>query len=320
MPINPIPIFKDDDVGERKKIKKELEFVVCDPKYTFEDVILSQDILQEIDQVIALENYKQLIFDTWGLKQVLKRNKNITINLYGQSGTGKTITAHAIAHELNKKILIVNYSDIESKYVGETSKNLVNLFKFAKLNDAIILFDEADALLSRRVTAMNSATDVSVNQTRNVLLKLLDEHEGIILFTTNFIQNFDSAFFRRIMSHVKFDMPNKEMRMKLWEHYIVTSFPLKGERSETIDKLSEVENVSGSDISNSVLKTAIRIALEKKDAAELQDFNSELTKILVAKRAIEGDNFTVTTKKVSEEYVKEKLGKESVINGNYTMG
>ena len=88
MPINPTPISKDNDIVERKKMKKELKFIVSDSKYTFEDVILPEEIRQEIDQIIALENYKELIFDTWGLKHVLKRNKNITINLYGKSGTG----------------------------------------------------------------------------------------------------------------------------------------------------------------------------------------------------------------------------------------
>ena len=87
-------------------------------------------------------------------------------------------------------------------YVGETSKNLSFLFQTATEQDAVIFFDEADALLSKRVTNMTSATDVSVNQNRSVLLNLLNQYHGVILFATNFIQNFDAAFLRRIKYHI----------------------------------------------------------------------------------------------------------------------
>lgn len=100
--------------------------------------------------------------------------KQIAINLYGLPGTGKTMAAHAIASALKRPMFAVNYADIESKYVGETSKNLTRLFKEAELIDAIIFFDEADAMLSRRVTNMSNSTDVSVNQTRSVLLTLMN--------------------------------------------------------------------------------------------------------------------------------------------------
>ena len=99
--------------------------------------------------------------------------------------------ANAIASQLGFKLLRVNYADIESKFVGETSKNLERLFSIAKEKHAVLLFDEADALLSKRVTDMTSATDVSVNQTRSVLLTLLDGYDGMVIFTTNFISNYD---------------------------------------------------------------------------------------------------------------------------------
>lgn len=120
------------------------------------------------------------------------------------------MAAHAIAHELNKPLIAVNYAEIESKYVGETSKNITALFNTAKEQDAIIFFDEADAMLSRRVTNMSHATDVSVNQTRSVLLTLMNDHEGLIIFTTNFVSNYDPAFMRRILSHILFDLPNAD--------------------------------------------------------------------------------------------------------------
>lgn len=310
MPINPTPITSKED--KKDIVNKEPSFYITEPKYSFEDIILSDEVLKEIDNFIILNECHSLIFDTWGLGTVLKNRKNITANLYGESGTGKTMAAHAIADKLRKQLLIVNYSEIESKYVGETSKNLVNLFKTAKKQDAIILFDEADALLSKRVTAMQSATDVSVNQTRNVLLKLLDDYEGIILFTTNFISNFDVAFFRRIMTHIQFDLPNLIMRQKLWAHYIVDKLPIYCEKIELVKGLSEIENITGSDIANAVLRTTISSIQQKKESIDIEDFKIIIEKIKTTKRAVTSNNYEISTKQVSEEYVKEKLGKEII--------
>ena len=299
----------------REEDKRMCSFIITEPKYSFDDLILPENIKQEIDNLLALSIYRGLIFHTWGLDQVIKDKKNITANLYGESGTGKTMTAHAISRKLNKNLLIVNYSEIESKYVGETSKNIVELFKSAKTQDAIILFDEADALLSKRVNVMHSATDVSVNQTRNVLLQLLDEYEGIVLFTTNFIQNFDFAFFRRILTHIKFELPDHSLRERLWDHYLVDTLPIEGEKKHFVEKLSEIERITGSDISNIVLQTAIYAAQARKKYITLQDFENTADKIIRNKIIIEHGGYEISTRKVSEDFVKEKMGKDIVRNG-----
>ncbi|GFP76646.1 ATP-binding protein [Clostridium fungisolvens] len=316
MPIDRTPLVEDNKEKREKAEKQKISFLITNPKYTFDDIVLPLEILEETKSVIALDKYSELIYGEWGLSQVMKSHKNISINLYGCSGTGKSMTAQAIAAELNKKILMVNYSEIESKYVGETSKNLVSLFESAEKNDAVIIFDEADALLSRRVTAMHSATDVSVNQTRNVLLKILDDYQGVVIFTTNFIQNFDSAFMRRILSHIKFDMPNEEMRKKLWDHYLVDKLPLSSERNEVIAQLAEIEDITGSDVSTAVLKAAVKAALNGIFKLNTESIKEEINKIVEAKKAMKDDNFTVTTKKVSESYVKEKLEAGGIINGD----
>lgn len=319
MPIDRTPMVEDNMEKQKreKNQKPKINFLITNSKYTFDDIVLPLEILQEIKSVIALDKYSELIYEKWGLSQVMGSHKNISINLYGCSGTGKSMTAQAIAAELDKKIIMVNYSEIESKYVGETSKNLVSLFDSAQKNDAVIIFDEADALLSRRVTAMNSATDVSVNQTRNVLLKILDDYQGVVIFTTNFIRNFDSAFMRRIMSHIKFDMPNEEMRKKLWAHYLVEQLPLSSERNEVIAQLAVIEDVTGSDVSTAVLKAAVKAAVNGTLVLNVESIEEETNKIIAAKKAMKADNFTVTTKKVSEEYVKEKLGSGGIINGDH---
>ncbi len=310
MPIKRVPINEEQEGSEEyiKKRGKETKenFYITEPKYNLEDVILPQSVKKEIERIGSYFKYHDKIFKEWNLQSVIKQH-NLSVNLYGESGTGKTMTAHAIAKMLNKKIVLVNYAEIESKFVGETSKNLVSLFHFAKENDAVIIFDEADALLSRRVTAMHSATDVSVNQTRNTLLKILDDYDGIIFFTTNFIQNFDSAFIRRIFDHVKFEMPNKETRYLLWNHYLLETIPCDN-RNAVLKKISEVEGVTGADISSAVLKATIDAAYNIPSCITYESLYEVLKEILRAKKAV-NDNFEVTTRKVSQEYALSQINK-----------
>lgn len=262
--------------------------MLTEPKYRFSDIVLSEEAKAALKELLSLQKNKKLIFDQWGLGAVFPDRKSFTVNLYGPSGTGKTMTAHALAAKLGKKLIIADYSELESKFVGETSKNIVRLFRFAEKHDAVLLFDEADALLSRRVTAMFSATDAGMNQTRNVLLKILDDYQGVVIFTTNFIQNFDQAFLRRISSHIRFEMPDREMRERLWAHYIVPKFPVEGSRREVIVKLAEIPDVTGSDVSTTVLKTAARAAMKPTRKASYEDFAEELGKITGARKAMKG--------------------------------
>ena len=318
MPINKIPIMENSEERvdkSAKSIKKEHkeDFYITEPKYDLSEVILSEIVKKEIDRIVSYIKYYDIIFKEWNLQSVIKQH-NLSVNLYGESGTGKTMTAHAIVKMLNKKIIIVSYAEIESKYVGETSKNLVALFSFAKKNDAVILFDEADALLSRRVTAMHSATDVSVNQTRNTLLKILDDYDGIIFFTTNYIQNFDSAFMRRIFCHVKFDLPNKDIRFSLWNHYLLESVPCDN-RKIIIDKISEVEGVTGSDISTAILKVVIDIVSKESPCVTYELLHSILEEIMRAKKAV-NDNFEISTRRVSKEYALSQINRGEKIDGN----
>ena len=311
MPIINTPI--DESKIKELSDDNEDEFIVFKPDYDLQNIILSKENLDEIESFISFYENQELIFKVWNLEKVMKDKKSINLNLYGVAGTGKTITAMAIAKRLNKEILVVDYSQIESKYVGETSKNLVKIFDYACKKDVILFFDEADALLSKRVTSMNSSTDVSVNQTRNVLLKLLDNFDGITIFATNFISNFDNAFLRRISKHIEFKNPDKDMRKKLWEYYIVEELPVDN-RVALIEKISEKHKITGADISNIVLKVATKLARTGDKAATAEDFEYYIDESVKIKENLEDDKFTVEKKKVSKEYVDEKM-KEGVVDG-----
>lgn len=266
---------------------------------------MDPDTWDKLLEVISYFENRDLIFVAWGLAERFSQEEGLTVNLYGPPGTGKTMAAHAIANALRKKMICVDYAEIESKYVGETSKNLSRLFEIAKEQDSVIFFDEADALLSKRVSNMTSATDVSVNQTRSVLLNLLNEYQGVILFATNFIQNFDAAFLRRIKYHVRFNLPNEALREQLWRTYIPRKMPCEVDYSYLAKAFP---GISGSDIANAVFSTAVGAAKDRERIIPQSRFEDAVKRCLDVKKANEGERLTISKRIVSEEEVKQKLG------------
>ena len=302
-------IDRDSLAKNAEKNKNKVTFVATEPIYSFDDLILADNTLDELKTVVSAQKNWKKVFEEWGLEKVMKQRKNLFVNLYGDSGTGKTMAAHAIANALGKKLICVNYADIESKYVGETSKNLTKLFSDPANMNEIIFFDEADALLSKRVTDMSSATDVSVNQTRSVLLTLMNSYEGMIVFATNFLDNYDSAFMRRMQYHIEFKLPGVDLRKKLWKMYIPDTMPVNVD----IDKLaSDYEELSGSDISNAVLKAALRAAMNNSEAVEQTDFEDAVTNILKSKKANQSQKEKVkhVTEIIPESEVPEEIRKK----------
>lgn len=290
-----------DQTGKFTPFKAE------EPQYSFNDIILNNSTYDAIQDVLVLYEKRELLFDKWGLGHTHRKQNRAGINLYGHPGTGKSMAAHAIAHQLNRTILTVDYSQIESKYVGETSKNLVAMFDYAKESKAIIFFDEADALLSRRVTNMSNSTDVSVNQTRSVLLVLINEFDDLILFASNFITNYDPAFLRRILAHVKFELPDEENRFKLWYMYIPQPMPTDVD----IRKLAvKYGRVSGSDISNAVLNASLRAARLNEGTVRHAYFEEAIERIINSKADNEGLGTPTSRRTVSEDYVKSQFGGE----------
>lgn len=292
---------------EKKTNDHRYEFNPIEPKYSLNQLIVPISVSSSIKDFLAYKEHEELIYKEWGLSETHAHQKQTAINLYGPPGTGKTMAAYAIAKELSQPLIMVDYASLESKYVGETSKNITSIFEIAKENNAIIFFDEADAILSRRVTNMSHSTDVSVNQTRSVLLSLMNNHDGLIIFTTNFIENYDPAFMRRILSHIYFPNPDKDCRHLLWKQYIPEKLPNKA----NIDDLVVIsEGLSGSDISNAVRKAAMLAARKNEKIISLDDFSNVILEIKNSKKANDSNQTINSTKIVSEEYVEQKIGKE----------
>ena len=304
MPINK----KGEVLKDTKKPEEENIFIPEEPRYSLDDIILTQATKDQILDVATYAENSQLVFDIWGFNKTHKYSKRVGINLYGAPGTGKTMAAHAIAKQLGKKILIVNYADIESKYVGETPKNIRKAFEAAKNSGSILFFDEADAILSKRVTNMTQAVDVSVNQTRSVMLMLMNEYQDFIIFATNFISNFDPAFMRRISVHVKFELPDFECRKKLWEMYIPKEFAAQFENLDVEELAKKFEGLSGSDISNAVLNAAFK-------AARLVPDGNVTNSALKAKYKASYTNSNKLDKKILFDAVENILESKAANNG-----
>lgn len=298
---------KIEEIPKENNSNEDLIFVPEEPKFSLDDIIVPESIKEKLLDVIEYNANSQIVFERWGLKKTHRYARRIGINLYGPPGTGKTMAAHAIAKYLGRQIILVNYADIESKYVGETPKNIRRAFTAAKNTNSILFFDEADAILSRRVTNMTNATDVSVNQTRSVMLMLMNEYQDFIIFATNFIENFDPAFMRRISFHVKFELPDVECRNKLWKLYVPREMPTDLDFDEISEKY---DGVSGSDIANAVLAAAFKAARKRLNIVKKDLFFTAVDDILHSKEANEKNNVTVTKRRVSEEYVQKQLASQ----------
>jgi AAA+ superfamily predicted ATPase len=242
------------NLGQRREL---LELIV--PRRSFADVILPERTRRALyDALMQIEKHR-LIFNQWGLGERHNTGTGLAFNFAGPPGTGKTICAEAVARTLGKKLYKVRYSEMESCWAGETGKNVIAVFRDARQNDAVLFFDEADSIASRRFTGMNWGYEREANHTVNILLKELEDYEGVVIFATNLAANFDPAFERRIRTHILFEMPGVEEREKIWQ---VQFHPTKTPIAPDVDfrTLAERYPVSGGDIKNAVLKAAQRAA------------------------------------------------------------
>jgi SpoVK/Ycf46/Vps4 family AAA+-type ATPase len=229
------------------------------PRRTFDDVILPASTRRSLDQALAQVTSHDLIFNRWGLGQRHPTGLSLAFNFAGPSGTGKTICAEAIAHTLGRKLLVVRYAELESMWMGETPKNVAAVFRLARQEQAVLFFDEADAIASRRSTSVDHGFQRESNTVVNVLLQELERFSGVVIFATNLAANFDPAFERRIRTHVLFEMPGPAEREQIWR---VQMHPTLTPLADDVDfrKLAETYEVSGGDIRNAVLKAALAAA------------------------------------------------------------
>ena len=178
---------------------------------TLEDMVLSDNVREQLELICraALCGDKLV---SWGLP---RQREGVTAVFHGPSGTGKTMAASAIAHRLGMPLLRADLSQIMDKYVGETEKHLGRLFRSAKENHCVLLFDEADSLFGKRAQA-SSGHDKYANLSTSYLLQEIEQYDGIAVLSTNLLSNFDEAFLRRLQYIVRFSLPDAALRETLW--------------------------------------------------------------------------------------------------------
>ena len=229
--------------------------VAVEPQRSFDDVVLPERTLLALDHALALVRKHDLIFRQWGLAERHTSGLGLAFHFAGPPGTGQTICAEALAYTLHRKLLVVRYSELESRWVGQTAKHVASVFRAAERQDAVLFFDESDTIAGRRFASMQAAVDREANSVVNVLLHELETFPGIVIFATNLAANMDPAFERRIRTHILFEMPNVEQRERIWR---VQLHPRKTPLAEDVDfrVLAERYPRSGGDIKNAVLKAA----------------------------------------------------------------
>jgi SpoVK/Ycf46/Vps4 family AAA+-type ATPase len=264
--------------------RRVVETVV--PARTLSEVVLPPQTRRTLEQALAEVRNHNLIFSRWGLGERHTSGRGLAFNFAGPPGTGKTICAEAIAHTLGKKLLVVDYAEAESMWLGETPKNIVAAFRAASEQNAVLFFDEADAIATRRSMGAGSAPDRERNLTVNVLLRELETFNGIVIFATNLAANFDRGFERRIRTHVLFEIPGAEERARIWRLQI---HPTKTPLGADVDfnQLAERYVATGGDIKNAAIKAAAAAAAELgpdlgKEIGQ-RHFESAIEEVLAAK-------------------------------------
>ena len=251
----PIPFAQLFGISGRRAV----ETIV--PRRTFDEVVLPPATRRTLDTALAQVTQHDLIFNRWGLGERHPTGLALAFNFAGPPGTGKTICAEAIAHSLGRRLLLVRYAELESLWMGETPKNIAAIFRTARDEKAVLLFDEADAIASRRSTSMDNGYQRESNTVVSVLLQELERYNGVVIFATNLAANFDPAFERRIRTHVLFEMPGETEREQIWR---VQLHPVRTPVADDVDfqALARRYEVSGGDIRNAVLKAALAAAAE----------------------------------------------------------
>lgn len=227
------------------------------PIFTWNDIILPNDCLEQLQEVCGHIRHRRCVFSDWGFDGKISLGKGLSILFVGPSGTGKTMAAEIVANELALDLYKIDLSCIVSKYIGETEKNLNRIFSEAEQSNAVLFFDEADAVFGKR-SEVKDSHDRYANIETNYLLQKMEEYEGIVILASNFQKNIDEAFKRRLRFIIDFPFPEKEPRYRIWQRVFPAGTPL--DRDIDFAFLAQKLKLSGGSIRNIALSAAFLAA------------------------------------------------------------
>jgi hypothetical protein len=223
------------------------------------DLVLPPDTQSDVEALIDRVTHSHTVLDRWGMRDKIAKGTGVAALFSGQPGTGKTMVAGLIASRLNLELYQVDLSRIVSKWVGETEKQLSNLFDAAESGHALLLFDEADSLFAKRSNDVKSATDRYANLEVNYLLQRVESFNGVVILTTNLDSSIDPALRRRLASHIVFQSPDRPEQAQLWKRMLQSKAPV--DASINVETLvDEFPEFTGANIRNVVMRAAFAAA------------------------------------------------------------
>ncbi|MEA3498750.1 MAG: ATP-binding protein [Campylobacterota bacterium] len=262
-------------------VQEQELFELIEPKKTLDDVVLSDITKKTLDSLLRQVDKKVIDkLKKWGIKDK-KKGIDARIIFYGAAGTGKTITALALAKSLKKQVLSFDCSKILSMYVGESEKNVRKIFDDYKelcvktKSEPVLLLNEADQFLSNRVSGQISGSDKMHNQMQNIFLEQIERFDGILIATTNLLDSIDKAFSRRFNYKIEFLKPEVAQRKLLWEKLLPSNLPFSEDFN--IDKLKSY-SLTGGQIELIIKNTAYKLAIEDEPIFKISDFIEEIKK------------------------------------------
>ncbi len=231
------------------------------PTATWDDLVLSRGLIAQLQEAADRLLLQSCVLDEWGFLRNRRGARGVRLLFAGAPGTGKTLSAEVLAHALHTDLLIVDVSRVVSKWIGETEKNLARVFDAAESSQAVLLFDEADALFARR-TEVSDAHDRYANLETAYLLQRLERFEGLAILATNLRQNIDAGFVRRLEFVLEFSEPDREQRAAIWKRHVPADVPVHCELN--YHELAALYPVVGGVIRNAAVAAAFRAAADGK--------------------------------------------------------
>lgn len=241
------------------RLVQDQKIRVVEPVFTWGDLVLNSEVIELMQEACQRIKHMHIVNDRWGFGKKLPYGRGLSFLFYGPPGTGKTMSAQVIAGELAMDLLKVDLSQMVSKYVGETEKNLAEVFQLACRTNGVLFFDEADALFGKRTEVKNS-NDKYANVETSYLLQKIEEHEGVSILATNMLSNLDYAFRRRFTYIIHIPQPDARQRLQLWQKAFPQETPLGDDLN--FSYLAEYFEISGSLIKNATVAAAYAAAAE----------------------------------------------------------
>jgi SpoVK/Ycf46/Vps4 family AAA+-type ATPase len=233
------------------------------PNVRLSQVVMTAALKERVEELVEATRDRRLVLETWGIGQHMSYGKGTSALFHGPPGTGKTLCAEAIAGELNRPLIVASMPTIVSKWVGQTERNLEQLFNQARMHGAVLFLDEADSLLMARGEGRASRHDDAIV---NGLLTLIERHDGLVLLATNRPGALDAALERRLTYRLEFALPSQAMRAEIWRKLLPETVP--GAEEIDFDRLGSRYAMSGGLIKNAVFKAAFRAARRKQSVTQ----------------------------------------------------